>query len=597
MAQIVGLPTDWDAADGTVLDLSLVPTSPAGPDDPARAAKVADWETWAYEVMRFRDAHQNRVLADQKLHDEEWNRCRLFGPAYFITVWCSIFEPRTHVTPMGGGWMPAIPFSFQVDVLDWIDRRDGGRGAAANGAISKSRDMGATWYLCLWNLHGFLFKNPFSAKFISRREDLVDVPGNLDSMMERIAAHLVSHSPVRLPDFLVPRGWEDIKCRKILMIRNPETGNILTGESTSAKSGRGGRSLWAWVDEASFIDRVRQLLAALQQTAAHVVPLSSESVETTEDFIDYRKELAVINPDSVMELDYWLHPYHDEPWLAEQKERYANDEEGFAREILRQPYAGFGGWYYPPAQEMTVWHERIDYLPGLPLYVGIDPGDADDCALHWIMTNGADGWDAMLESYERSGPPPEHFGAIILGCDPDAVAAAFPALRFTPMDRELMEWTRTLPQPTLCGDPAGTQKHHGDTWYDKLVRFSIDHNPRKNPSTGKGQPLVILKNWQNDARHFQGRRVATLNWLPRLRFNDTPEVRRSLYAIQRSRYEPDDRPRQAEQKKPLHDSLSHRRSALEYVAVNLDVARLARGRSMSYDAARGSRDRAKQRSA
>jgi hypothetical protein len=350
---------------------------------------------------------------------------------------------------------------------------------------------------------------------------------------------------------------------------------------------------------------LKQKLAAIRPSAAHTIVISSPSVESGEDFEELCASLAEVDPDCVLELGWWLHPYHDLVWYEQKREEFKNDPEGFAREYELNAYAGYGGWYYPNAQEIDIWPERISYEPGNPLYVGIDPGDADDCAIHWIMCNGADGWDALLESYERSGPPPEHYGAIILGCDPDEIEDSFPALRFTALDRELMAWTRTLPQPVLCGDPAGSQRHAGDSWYDKLQRFALDHNPRKHAGTGRGQPLTILINTSNAGRHNstrslggdQGRRVTTMNWLPRLRFNDTPEVRRTLYAIQRSRFEPDDRPRMAEQKRPVHDALSHRRSALEYVAVNLDVARLVRGRTTGYDAARGTRDKPSKRSA
>lgn len=593
---IEGLPTDWEMPNGSILDLSLVPVSPSGPDDPDRPAKMAQWEAWYAAVLHFRQEHQDACEDNPTMQAEEIKRCTEFGPKYFITVWCSIYEERPDAGPSQGEWLPAILFPFQVEILDWLERRLQSRGAAANGVIRKSRDMGATWIVCFWGLWGFLFRSPFSTKYISRNEDAVDTEGDLDAMLQRIKAHLVdAEGNAPLPRWLLPTGWTKTEHSKLLRITRPGNRNRIRGESTNKRAARGGRSLALIVDEGAHIDQLKRVLASAQASTAHLIVISSESVESGEDFVEYADALAAIDADCVLELDYWLQPYHDETWLVEQKERYGNDEEGFAREVMRNAYAGYGGWYYPNAADLDIWPERIEYTPGTALYVGIDPGDADDTAIHWIMSDGAGGYDAVLESYERSGPPPEHYGAIILGCDPDTVEAAYPALRFSALDRELMAWTRTLPQPTLCGDPAGKQKHAGDSWYDKLQRFAIEHNPRINAETGRGRPLSILVNFQNDARYDQGRRIATMNWLPRIRWNDTPEVRRTLHAIKRSRFEPDDKPRMAEQKRPLHDALSHRRTALEFVAVNLDVARGIRGRENAYDGRRGTRTSAARR--
>lgn len=598
MPSIPGLPADWVSATGEAIDLSVVPPSPAGPDDPERTAKVRAWEAWADEVLAFRHEHQEACDRDPAMQREERLRCAAFGPKYFLTVWCSIYEERPEAGPSEGEWLPAIPFPFQVETLDWFERRLAGTGARANGVVRKARDMGATWMFCLWALHGFLFRAPFSVKFISRNEDVVDTEGDLDAMLQRIKAHLVDEDGnAPLPRWLIPPGWERRRHAFHLRILRPGNRNRLRGESTNRRAGRGGRTRVAGIDEGAHVDDLKRVLAAVRPSAAHTVVISSPSVESGEDFEELCAAMTEVDPDCVLTLGWWLHPYHDLAWYQAKREEFSNDPEGFAREYELNAYAGYGGWYYPNAQEMDVWPEGIAYEPGNPLYLGIDPGDADDCALHWIMCNGADGWDAVLESYERSGPPPEHYAAIILGCDPDAVEAAFPALRFSPLDRDLMAWTRTLPQPVLCGDPAGTQKHAGDSWYDKLQRFALDHNPRRNAATGRGMPLTILVNWTHDARYDQGRRVTTMNWLPRLRFNDTPEVRRTLYAIQRSRFEPEDRPRMVEQKRPVHDALSHRRSALEYVAVNLDVARLVRGRTPGYEAARGTRGKPAKRTA
>lgn len=599
MPVITGLPRNWEGIDGGTVDLSIVPPSPSGPDDPDRPAKVEQWVAWAREVERFRIGRWKAcdgLLADFNADREreiEYVRCRQ-SPAYFITVWCWIHETRPDqldsypwYQAQHGGWLPAILYPFQYDLLEWLQRRLDGRGSAANGCISKSRDMGATWVCILWALYHFLFSNPFSAKLISRREDLVDQPLNLDSMMERIAAHLDdADGNAPLPHFLTPEGWEAQQNRQRLKITRPGDRNIIAGESTSSRSGRGGRSSVAIVDEAAFIDVLKLLLSAIQNTASHVILLSSESVEAGEAFVEIQNEMKAQHPDSVLELDWWLHPMHDKQWLEDMRARYAGDEEGFAREVLRDPYAGFGGWLYPTSHDITPLANDREWVSGCHLYVGIDPGWDDETAIHWVMVDQVGGRDTLLTSFESSHLPPEYYAAIILGVDPDTL----PQYTFPERVRELMEWTRTLPAAYVCGDPYGRNRtaDKSDSWYERMLRFSLEHNPKKNPDTGKGAPLLVRTSYKMDDRSFQGRRMALMNWLPRIDFNANQEAQRTLYAIQRSRYENSER-RSSEQKQPLHDNLSHRRTALEFIAVHREDRLMHTGRNTVYASDKGSR--------
>ncbi|HSE46801.1 MAG TPA: hypothetical protein VLA89_15890 [Gemmatimonadales bacterium] len=561
--RIPGLPIEWTTIDGRVIDLSLVPDGPASEFDPKRTAKVAAWESWRDEVNRYR-----AYVKIQAEHNDDWQRwelakCKHSPTLYYPTVYGWIFEPR------GSGILPAIPYPFQVDYLLWMDARARGRGADGQGLVSKSRDMGATWYAILRALGKWLFEDVYVCKLISRKEDLVDDPGNMDSMMERMLVNIEM-----LPDYLRPPEWDrKIHKQKNKLIR-PDNKNAILGESTSAKSGRGGRGSEGIVDESALIDGLLKLNSSLMQTVPHLFNISSEYLGVSEEFANLREAMETQHPNSVFLMDHWVHPYHDAVWLEAEHEKYINNEAGFQAEVMRNPYH-FEDLIYPMARGITLLPEYVPYKPGNPLDVSIDPGRDDECAMHWITFDPDTGRDLLLESFESSHLPPEFYSAILLGCDLNNHPEFGLSQREIDQYNRMTEWTSRLPEVTLYGDPAGSANHTGESWYDKMRTFVNEHNPHKSKYQNG---LTIVFSWRADDRYFgtveRGRRAALMNWLPKLDFNNTPEVNRTLLAIQKSRFEASE-VRASEQRTPKHDWASHRRSALEYAAVNLDYSRAA----------------------
>jgi hypothetical protein len=604
MLTIPGLPTDWVARDGTTMDLSVVPAAPTSENDPDRAKKVKAWSRWGSEVFRYRRIRkiECRDPVQQKIERE---KCRRYGPKYVITMWCWVNEPRKRrfsevwdkIAPPGEepehpGWLPAIPFPFQIALLDWFEARLAGTGADANGIISKPRDMGASWWICLAMMSHFLFDGQFSGKFISRREDEVDKTGKLNCLMGRLSCHIVTNRwpACTFPAFLRPSGWVDSVHRQQLQILHPENENIFSGESTSSRSGRGDRSDTGLVDEAAHIPELRELIGALSQTVDHLILISSEYVGTTDHWGEYIEAMQRINPDSVLELEWWMHPFHDQTYLDQERERM-QDDEAFAREILRDRYAGTSGWLYELARDIEPLEVIREHQEGTIHVCGFDPGQDDETALASVMLDSAFGRDTVLEAYARRGKTPEWWAALILGCDPDDPALEEYHLQFTIRERELAEWFRSIPQPVIYGDPYGDNSpiRKGQTYYNEMRIFALKHNPRKDED-GQPLPLVIICGTDNDQRHFQQRRLKTMSWLPRVDWNPIPDVIKTLHAIKNSKFDDPDKARQAEQKDAKHDGLSHRRTSIEFVAVNLEIAyRFGVGRNAPYRGDAGTR--------
>lgn len=593
---------------GLPQNIAYCPDGPTGVDtpvdgfsfpiDPDRSKKVREWEKWADAVIAYREGVWRAVLAgDRKvIAEQRYLLATIKDPKYFITVWCSMYDTRPENIERlpwsdryPSGWLPAILHPRQYELVDWIMETVNARGSRANGAISKSREVGATTIMMLVTTWAFIFLQPFSAKFISKEEQDVDLLGDIDSMMERSRSLIIpGDGNPTIPAAILPATFGR-EHTKHLLIRHPKNRNRLRGHSTTGRATRSGRARLMVVDEGAHMDEgiLSRLLTAVMNTAPHLIIMSSESAEHGDEFIEWYKALP---RESVFAFDFWQILYHDSAWFRiDMLERFKDDMAGLYREVLRDAYRGFEGWMYPEIREM----QPLDYYvhprnyPDAQIYVGMDPGWADECAIHWVMQSAEH--DVILESFESSGKPPEYYAAIIAGIAPDEIMETpdYHPLRniyWAPAVLDLIHWVKGLPHPrALCGDPSGSNQVTGDSWYGKMMKFWKRHDVDR---------LPIRINWKPDARSDQGRRNALHSWAlsGRLQFNDTPQVRATLVALQKSRWDPSRKPRQTEQKNAKHDDYSHRRTAAEFLAVNLETAmalaaRAERQRGLSNGAA------------
>lgn len=513
---------------------------------------------WRREVMKHRVRWHDamaRATEEQRTHERE--RCRR-DAAYFVLMYGNVFEPRSEDGATDGGFRPFIPYAFQVRMIRAMDHAMKQRGVKADLAISKSRDMGASWICCLWALHGWLFRTPFIVGMVSRKESLVDNEGDMDSLFEKIVSNLE-----RLPQWMMPQGFDWKTHRRKLKIRNPTSRNMINGESTTDNSGRGGRATVRIYDEAAFVPSFLNVWGTGANSTNHRIAVSSESIEQGDDFYRLRTAEARHRP-SVLLLNYDLHPDHDDQWLEDIHERFNGDEEKFQREVLRNPHAGFGGFVYPQTREVHVG--AFPWRPGMALYVGIDPGFDDETAIVWVAYDPASGRYRLVAAYENNHLPPEFYADLIRGDAPLSLTSGDPRFLYEGNGiyntRELMAWTKTAclnRKPSIFGDPAGSQRHTGHSFYDGM---------EKRWSRAEW-PMTVQSGWDSDQRHFQGRRTAMMNLLQRLDFDDRPDVQNVLHALRETRFRNKDGRAGGEQKTPDHDQWSHLRTALEYIAVNL----------------------------
>jgi phage terminase large subunit len=180
--------------------------------------------------------------------------------SHFVGQWCYTVDPRDLSV-----W-PFDPFPRQLEFLAWLQDRE---RRQESGLVEKSRDMGVTWLCCAYALHGWLFRPNFACGFGSRKLELVDRLGDLDSIIEKVRYMLYG-----LPRQLVPPGFRRKDHDNLARLVNPDNGSSVTGEGGD-HIGRGGRKTLYFVDEAAFLERPDQVERSLSETTRVRVDVST----------------------------------------------------------------------------------------------------------------------------------------------------------------------------------------------------------------------------------------------------------------------------------------------------------------------------------
>lgn len=198
-------------------------------------------------------ASNNEVV--QGIHLELCRR----DPLYWFDNFCWTSDPRK---PQSN--IPFVLYDFQRwAITDWygcIERQE-------DFGIQKSRDMGASWLLVLLFQYCWLFRPGWSFHVGSRKEQLVDtVVEDPSTLFGKFRYNLN-----RLPVWMRPVGVEDKK----LSIRNPDNGNMFTGESANTSFGRGQRARAILFDELAFWDNAEAAWSGCSETTRCRIPTST----------------------------------------------------------------------------------------------------------------------------------------------------------------------------------------------------------------------------------------------------------------------------------------------------------------------------------
>lgn len=317
-----------------------------------RPLGAEDWPPNYPAVYRWRSKVLKQLISDAKTLKaaKEYYSTH---PAEFIMDWMDTYDPRkspTNANPAlrGEKWMPFVFFKRQKDVIDFFESCSHDQ---TGGLVEKCRDFGLTWLACGYSVWRWLFIKNDAIGWGSRKETLVDKPGDPDSIFEKIRLMLR-----RLPRIWLPTGFSWGRNSTYMKLLNPENGAIIAGEAGD-NIGRGGRRSCYFLDEASHLERPEKVEAALGDNTNVRIDISS--VNGVGNVFHRRRENGVIwSPDvkdypfgfvRVFIADWRDHPLKTQEWYDARKARY--EREGmahiFAQEVDRNYAAAVSNTVIP----------------------------------------------------------------------------------------------------------------------------------------------------------------------------------------------------------------------------------------------------------
>jgi len=189
-----------------------------------------------FRTLLLSEAHKNaevRLLLNQICAKDR---------LYWINCFVWTYDPRTP-----DKHLPFCTWPFQDETIAWDakcceDQED--------NIVKKTRDMGATWIFVVNDLYDWLYHpQRIEIRWGSRKEDYVDLRGDMDSIFEKFR-YILSY----LPMWMLPQGYDPKKHDAKMKLINPVTKSVISGESTNENFGRGGRKYKIRFDEFAFWD-------------------------------------------------------------------------------------------------------------------------------------------------------------------------------------------------------------------------------------------------------------------------------------------------------------------------------------------------------
>lgn len=292
------------------------------------------------------------------------------GVVHWFNKYVWTYDPRLtgKRDALGNPISPYVPFTLwprQVEAVHFLwDRLQ----ANEEWLWEKSRDAGASYICCGFALNRWLFADGFKGTFGSRKTDYVDKSGQPDSLFEKL--RIMAR---RLPEWMMPEGFNWGAHSVYMRLTNPANGAILTGEG-GEDMGRGGRSTMYVVDEAAFVPNAENVEKALSGNTDCVGWVSSVNGMGN---LFARKRHSILRQDQIFRLHYSDDPRKSVAW-AEVKKASMSDPTSWASEYEIDYAASLDGVCIP-AKWVQSAQRLASLIPGqlksnLDYAIGLDVG-------------------------------------------------------------------------------------------------------------------------------------------------------------------------------------------------------------------------------
>lgn len=284
----------------------------------------------------------------------------------FFKYWLWTFDPRLSPSDL-----PFVLYPFQEDYIKDLSN-DIISGTSA--LTDKSRDMGVTWMILGVFLHRWLFHNE-TFLLGSRKEELVDKIGDMDSLFERLRYMIA-----KLPDWMLELAGYDRKDSAFMRIYKG-TGVSLTGESMNKDFSRQGRYKAILLDEYAFVDSPSTIWRACGDSAPCKLPISTPNGKN-----NFFAQLRHGGKIKTYSLHWTKHPKKDKAWYDKECENRSAKDAAQELDINYNISAG-DPFYIGFSRGIHLRKMRLN--PEKPLILSWDYGFRHpNCSIHQISVEG-----------------------------------------------------------------------------------------------------------------------------------------------------------------------------------------------------------------
>lgn len=462
-----------------------------------------------------------------------WNLCArpdnpVEGCIFFIETFGFTFDPRPQAYP---NHLPFILFDYQKETIAWlIDHIDNGR----DGLIEKSRDMGISWIVFVWvSIWYWLFRDGVNFLLGSYKEALVD-NRTKDSLFG-----MIDYGVDSLPNWILPKGFKKDKHRTQMRLVNPQTGNLITGDTMNPDFGRGSRKTVIMFDELGSWDYAKDAWeSAGDSTSCRI----ANSTPKGYNFYAMLRDSGI----DVLTLHWKRHPLKDQAWYEYECSR--RTEEEIAQELDISYNKSQEGRVYPEWGDVYVEQGLFEYDDAYPLFVGWDFGRTDDTAIIWAQK--IENRLRIVDVYRNTGKTIDFYIPFITGIVPSD------SYKYTKKDLEMIDAHKYWKRGTHFGDPAGR-------FHNQVVNTSVLDVLRN-----YGIVINFFENWKEFANRKSAAKLlirdgVQLNKNERTDYFNMCMVNAAYPKMRQAGIE------QINSIKPKHDYTSHYRSAFEYLALGM----------------------------
>ena len=436
----------------------------------------------------------------------------------FFDLCLFTYDPRESPSDI-----PFIAYKFQEEYIQKVNQHiiD-----AESLLTEKSRDMGVTWQILGVFLYRFLL---FDEDFLvgSRKEDLVDTIGNINTLFERLRYMIKT-----MPQWIVEYCRFDIRDSGYMKIYK-QGGAAITGESMNANFSRQGRYKAILLDEFAFCENAEPVWMGTGDSSPCKIVVSTPYGNTNK-FARLRKSGQI----EISTLHWKLHPNKDGVWYA--KECAKRTEQAIAQELDINYNVSAGKPFYNGFKR-ALHSGKFNVNTQKPLMLGFDYGyhhptcivSQIDAKGRWVILDVLFGEDQIIKI----------FGQDVL---------RFLNVNFTNMEIDC--W----------GDPAGDQvsdkSEKTSVQILKELGIKVKSTPSNTPET----------NYRARKEIIEGKLSTIIDGIPALVINDIPRTQILIEGFEGGYHYPEANKWGFVKEEPLKEGYhEHAFNAMEYIAVNI----------------------------